>query len=62
METNTVTKRELEATLDEVTDILDEALDPELTREEVVAKVKEAYDIAAGEAEDEEEDEDGGDE
>jgi hypothetical protein len=55
------TKPELEDTLDEVCDLLDEALDPELSREEVIVKVKEAYDLASGEGdegEDEDEDDD----
>ncbi len=56
------TKAELSETLDEVAELLEEALDPELTREELVAKVKEAADLASGEAEEEEEDEDEGEE
>jgi len=45
----TMTKQELAETLDQLSDGLDEALDPELTREELVAKVKELSDLAAGE-------------
>ena len=52
------TKRELEEALDEVADLLDEALDAELTREEVIAKVKEAAALASGEEEEEQEDQD----
>jgi hypothetical protein len=48
---------ELNETLEEIADLAEEALDPELTREEVVAKVKELADVAAGESE-EDEDED----
>ena len=44
---------ELNDQLDDVQDILDDALDPELTREELVAKVKEAYDVIAGDDSDE---------
>lgn len=35
------TKKDLEDALDEVGDLADAALDPELSREQVVAKVKE---------------------
>ena len=52
------TKTELNDTLDELADLLDEALDPALTREQVIEKVQEAYELAAGEGEEEEEDED----
>jgi hypothetical protein len=51
------TAGELNETLAEIADLAEEALDPELTREEVVAKVKELADVAAGESE-EDEDED----
>jgi hypothetical protein len=47
----------LSDTLDEITDLLDEALDPELSREELVAKVKEIAAVASGEAEEEDEEE-----
>lgn len=47
---------DLQDTLDEVCDLLDEALDPELTREEVIAKLKDAYDVASGECDQAEED------
>jgi hypothetical protein len=57
-----VTKLELAGTLDQLADGLDEALDPELTREELVAKVKELSDLAAGESGEEAEDDDEGDE
>jgi hypothetical protein len=46
---------EYKATITEVSDLVDEALDPELTREELVAKVKEIQ-----EALPEEEEEEGG--
>lgn len=62
-QTASPTKAELTGTLDELTELLEEALDPELTREELVDKVKEAADLASGEAEEpEEEDEDEGEE
>ena len=52
----------LQEVLDEVTDLLEEALDPELTREEAIGKIKEALGAAAGEedeaADEEEDDED----
>jgi len=43
-------------TLDQIADLAEEALDPELSREEVVAKVKQLADLAAGEDEDEDDD------
>lgn len=52
-----MTKTELEETLDNVESLVDEALDPELSREELVAKVKEISELVSGE-----EDEDGDDE
>ena len=56
------TKAELSDILDEIGELAEEALDPELTREELVAKVKELADVASGEEEEEDiEDEDGGD-
>jgi hypothetical protein len=51
------TKGELTDTLSEIADLAEEALDPELSREEVVAKVKEMADLASGEGAEEEEDE-----
>ena len=59
------TKAALADRLEEVTDLAEEALDPELSREELVAKIKELADVASGEAEEEEPedaDEDDGDE
>jgi hypothetical protein len=56
-----MTKSEMTETLDQLSEGLEEALDPELTREELVAKVKELADVASGESpeyEDEEEDAD----
>jgi hypothetical protein len=50
-------KAELEQALDDIEAILDDALDPELSREEVVSKVKEAYDIACGDEDEDESDE-----
>ena len=44
---------ELEGTIQEVSDLVDQALDPELSREELVAKVKEIQE-AVGEEEEEE--------
>src|SRR4051794_20523493 len=49
------TKAELADRLEEITDLAEEALDPELTREDLVAKLKELADVASGEAEEEEE-------
>jgi len=42
--------------LDQIADLADEGLDPELTREEVVAKLKEIADVASGEDEEDEDD------
>jgi hypothetical protein len=52
------TKAELSDTLSDISDLAEEALDPELSREEVVAKVKELADLASGNGEDTEEEED----
>ncbi len=49
------TKADLTDTLDQIADLAEEALDPELSREEVVGKVKELADLASGEAEEEDE-------
>jgi hypothetical protein len=46
------TKPELEETFDQLSDLVDDALDPELTREEVVSKLKEISDVLTGEEED----------
>jgi len=48
-------KADLEEILSGIEDLADDALDPELSREEVVAKVKEIYDLAEGEADEEDE-------
>ena len=53
-----VTKAELSDILDQISDLAEEALDPELTREEVVAKVKEISDAASGEEDEDDEEED----
>lgn len=53
------TKGELTDTLSDIADLAEAALDPELSREEVVAKVKEMADLASGEGEEEEEEEEG---
>jgi hypothetical protein len=45
------TKAELSDTLSQVADLAEEALDPELTREDLVSKVKELADLASGEGE-----------
>lgn len=58
----TMTKAELEDTLDDVEEILDDALDPKLTREELVEKVQEVYAIVAGEEDDEADDDEAEDE
>jgi hypothetical protein len=44
-----MTKKELDSLVDEIADGLDEALDPSLTREELVDKVKELANLASGE-------------
>ena len=49
------TKADLTDTISEIADLAEEALDPELSREEVVAKVKELADLASGEGGEEEE-------
>jgi hypothetical protein len=54
-----MTKQEMAETLDQASDLVDEALDPELTREELVGKVKELSDLISGEEPDEDEDQDG---
>ena len=48
------TKAALEGTLDQVADLVDDALDPELTREELVSKVKEISGLVTGEEEEDE--------
>lgn len=56
------TKADLNDTLDQVQNMLDDALDPELSREELVAKVKDAYNLVAGDdADDQDEDDDSDD-
>jgi hypothetical protein len=45
------TKAELSDTLEQIVDLAEEALDPELSREELVSKVKELADLATGEGE-----------
>ena len=50
------TKAELAERIDDIEDLLEEALDPELTREELVSKVKEIQTVASGEAEEDETD------
>jgi hypothetical protein len=42
-------KADLEGILDSIQELADDALDPELSREDVVAKVKQIYDLASGE-------------
>ena len=49
------TKAELAERIDDIEDLLTEALDPELSREELVSKVKEIQDVVTGEAEEEDE-------
>ena len=44
-----VTKAALDSLVDDLQDGLEEALDPELTREELVSKVKELASLAGGE-------------
>ena len=50
------TKAELADRIDDIEDLLEEVLDPELTREELVSKVKEIQTVASGEAEEDETD------
>jgi len=50
---STMTKAELEEVVDQSLETLEDALDPKLTREELVEKVEEAYDLLAGEEDDE---------
>jgi len=57
-QTTAASKAELSDTLDQIADLAEEALDPELTREEVVAKVKEISDAASGEEDEEDDEED----
>jgi hypothetical protein len=52
------TKADLEAALDQVADTLDEALDPRLSREEVVEKLAELRDQIAPDDDDDEDDSD----
>jgi hypothetical protein len=54
-------RADLSDTLDSIADLAKEALDPELTREEVVQKVKEIADLASGETDEEDEDDQTGD-
>ena len=42
------TKAELAERIDDIEDLLEEALDPELTREALVSKVKEIQTVASG--------------
>lgn len=49
-------KDELEDQIETIEDLVEEALDPELSREELVAKVKEIKDTIEGEEEDEDSD------
>jgi len=51
------TKAELLQTVSQVEDLVDDALDPELSREELVSKVKEISDVISGEEPEEEEEE-----
>jgi hypothetical protein len=56
------TKAELVKTLSEIADLAEEALDPELSREEVVGKVKQLADLANGESDGDEDDDESDDE
>jgi len=58
MATQTSTKAELESILDEVTEILEDAFDPTISREAMAQKVSDALDLLS----DEDGDEDGTDE
>lgn len=55
---NSTTKRELEDTLDDVNGLLEDALDPALTREEVIQKLQAMDDLINGDDDDEDDDED----
>jgi hypothetical protein len=55
--TDVMTKPELESLLDEVDALLEDALDPRLSREELVEKVMEASEIITGEEEEEDDQE-----
>lgn len=52
-------KADLEGILDSIQELTDEALDPELSREDVVARVKQIYDLASGEDSDDDDDDSG---
>jgi len=52
-------KADLEGILDSIQELADEALDPELSREDVVARVKQIYDLASGEDSDDDDDDSG---
>jgi hypothetical protein len=52
----TPTRAEIADPIDDIEDLLEEALDPELSREELVSKVKEIQTVASGEAEEDETD------
>lgn len=45
--------RDLNESLEQISDLADEALDPELTREEIVSKLKEISELAGSEEEEE---------
>jgi hypothetical protein len=49
---NTVTKTELQDVIDEVIDVLDDAYEPEATREDLAEAVGQALDVLRGEDED----------
>jgi hypothetical protein len=49
-------KADLEEILNSIQELADDALDPELSREDVVAKVKQIYDLASGEDTDDDDD------
>jgi len=56
---NTVTKTDLQDVIDEAVGILDDAYEPESTREELAEAVGRALDVLKGGDEDEDEEEDG---
>ena len=51
------TKADLQEIIDQAVDLVEEALDPELTREDVVSKLKEISDVLSDEDVEEEEEE-----
>jgi hypothetical protein len=53
MAANATTKADLQDVIDQASELVDDALDPELTREDVVSKLKDISDVLSGDSEDE---------